>query len=63
MAPVSDGAFAAWLASKVGDLLLELRETMGFDDPDALRHAGDKKAHSDAVTSRTARRQCAELAN
>jgi 3'(2'), 5'-bisphosphate nucleotidase len=50
MAPVSDGAFAAWLASKVGDLLLELRETMGFDDPDALRHAGDKKAHDLLIT-------------
>jgi 3'(2'), 5'-bisphosphate nucleotidase len=50
MAPISDGAFAAWLAGRVGELLLELRESMGFDDPDALRHAGDKQAHDLLVT-------------
>jgi 3'(2'), 5'-bisphosphate nucleotidase len=50
MAPISDGAFAAWLAGRVGVLLLELRESMGFDDPVALRHAGDKQAHDLLVT-------------
>jgi 3'(2'), 5'-bisphosphate nucleotidase len=50
MAPASDSAFAAWLAGKVGRLLMELREVMGFDDPDALRHAGDKQAHDLLVT-------------
>ncbi len=50
MPPAGDGAFAAWLAAKVGELLLELRETMGFDDPVALRHAGDKQAHDMLVT-------------
>ncbi|GIH09085.1 3'(2'),5'-bisphosphate nucleotidase CysQ [Rhizocola hellebori] len=50
MAPVSDGAFAAWLAGKVGELLLGLQATMAFDDPDALRHAGDKQAHDLLVT-------------
>ena len=50
MPPASDGAFAAWLAAKVGELLIELRESMGFDDPPALRAAGDKQAHDLLVT-------------
>jgi 3'(2'), 5'-bisphosphate nucleotidase len=45
MAPASDGAFAAWLASRVGEALTELREQMGFGDPDKLRRAGDQSAH------------------
>ncbi|HCT77269.1 MAG TPA: 3'(2'),5'-bisphosphate nucleotidase CysQ [Micromonosporaceae bacterium] len=45
MPPASDGAFAAWLASQVGGLLMKLRDDMGFDDPAALRQAGDKQAH------------------
>jgi 3'(2'), 5'-bisphosphate nucleotidase len=45
MAPASDGAFAAWLAAKTGELLMELRADLGFGDPQALRRAGDKQAH------------------
>ncbi len=45
MAPASDGAFAAWLAAKVGETLVDLRQTKGFGDPDKLRRAGDQVAH------------------
>ncbi len=49
-----DGAFARWLADGAGDLLLQLRDEMGFDDPVALRKAGDKQAH-DFITTMLAR--------
>src|SRR5688572_25857168 len=45
MPPASDGAFAAWLAGLTGRMLQQLREDRGFDDPAALRAAGDKNAH------------------
>jgi 3'(2'), 5'-bisphosphate nucleotidase len=45
MTPVTDGGFARWLAGKAGDLLVDLREELGFSDPDALRAAGDKRSH------------------
>jgi 3'(2'), 5'-bisphosphate nucleotidase len=45
MAPASDGAFAAWLAAKAGELLAGLRAEIGFGDPEALRRAGDKQSH------------------
>jgi 3'(2'), 5'-bisphosphate nucleotidase len=45
MPPTSDGAFAAWLAERVGQMLRELRDDKGFSDPVALRGAGDKRAH------------------
>jgi 3'(2'), 5'-bisphosphate nucleotidase len=50
MAPAVDGAFARWLADGAGDLLRRLREDLGFDDPTALRHAGDKQSH-DYITT------------
>ncbi|WP_117214092.1 3'(2'),5'-bisphosphate nucleotidase CysQ [Allorhizocola rhizosphaerae] len=50
MPPASDGAFAAWLARSVGEMLQGLREEMGFGDPDALREAGDKRAHDMLLT-------------
>jgi 3'(2'), 5'-bisphosphate nucleotidase len=50
MAPAVDGAFARWLADGAGELLRSLREEMGFDDPVALRHAGDKKSHDYIAT-------------
>lgn len=50
MAPASDGAFAAWLAAKTGELLVQLRAQIGFDDPDVLRRAGDKQAHELLLT-------------
>jgi hypothetical protein len=43
--PASDGGFARWLAVRAGDLLIRLREEMGYGDPDALRAAGDKYSH------------------
>jgi 3'(2'), 5'-bisphosphate nucleotidase len=49
-----DGAFARWLADGAGDLLLRLRDEMGFDDPVALRKAGDKHSH-DFITTMLAR--------
>jgi 3'(2'), 5'-bisphosphate nucleotidase len=54
MPPAVDGAFARWLAQGAGDLLLRLREEMGFDDPTCLRKAGDKQAH-DFITTQLAR--------
>ncbi|WP_432834951.1 3'(2'),5'-bisphosphate nucleotidase CysQ [Dactylosporangium sp. CA-092794] len=43
--PATDGGFARWLAQRAGDLLLKLREEMGYADPDALRKAGDRLSH------------------
>jgi 3'(2'), 5'-bisphosphate nucleotidase len=45
MAPAVDGAFARWLAAGAGELLRRLRDEVGFDDPDALRHLGDRESH------------------
>ncbi len=45
-----DGAFARWLATEAGQLLLDLRGS-GLTDPDALRAAGDKQAHDLIATS------------
>jgi 3'(2'), 5'-bisphosphate nucleotidase len=44
--PTGDGAFARWLAGRAGDLLLEIRHTMGHRDPAALMAAGDSAAHN-----------------
>ena len=54
MPPAVDGAFARWLAQGAGDLLLQLRDEMGFDDPTDLRKSGDKHAH-DFITTMLAR--------
>src|SRR5258706_5798016 len=43
--PATDGGFARWLAQRPGDLLLKLREEMGYADPAALRDAGDRLSH------------------
>jgi 3'(2'), 5'-bisphosphate nucleotidase len=43
--PATDGGFARWLAQRAGDLLLKLREEMGYADPAALREAGDRLSH------------------
>src|SRR3954471_18669983 len=43
--PATDGGFARWLAQRAGDLLLKLREELGYADPDALRKAGDRLSH------------------
>jgi 3'(2'), 5'-bisphosphate nucleotidase len=43
--PATDGGFARWLAGRAGDLLLGLRDELGFGDADALRADGDKLSH------------------
>ncbi len=42
---ISDDELALALATEAGQLLLDLRESMGFDDPTALRTAGDLRSH------------------
>ncbi len=54
MPPAVDGSFARWLAQSAGDVLLQLRAEMGFDDPTNLRKSGDKHAH-DFITTTLAR--------
>ena len=41
----SDAEVASDLATRAGHLLLQLRARMGYDDPDALRAAGDQHSH------------------
>ena len=43
--PATDGGFARWLAGRAGEMLLALRDELGFADPDALRADGDKLSH------------------
>jgi 3'(2'), 5'-bisphosphate nucleotidase len=43
--PVIDAAFARWLADRAGQVLLQVREDMGFADGKALKTAGDRAAH------------------
>ncbi len=43
--PVIDAAFARWLADRAGQVLLAVREEMGYTDGKALKAAGDKAAH------------------
>jgi 3'(2'), 5'-bisphosphate nucleotidase len=43
--PVIDAAFARWLADRAGQVLLQVREEIGYADPKALKAAGDQAAH------------------
>ncbi|MFF5295765.1 3'(2'),5'-bisphosphate nucleotidase CysQ [Paractinoplanes globisporus] len=43
--PVIDAAFARWLAERAGQVLLQVREEMGYADGKALKTAGDRAAH------------------
>ncbi|MFV2085762.1 3'(2'),5'-bisphosphate nucleotidase CysQ [Micromonospora sp. LOL_021] len=43
--PVTDAAFARWLAGRAGESLLQVREELGYADPTALKAAGDKVSH------------------
>jgi 3'(2'), 5'-bisphosphate nucleotidase len=43
--PVIDAAFARWLAERAGQVLLQVREEMGYADGKALKAAGDRAAH------------------
>ena len=41
----SDAALASALATDAGRLLLEVRSELGYDDPRALKDAGDQRSH------------------
>src|SRR6185437_4718347 len=43
--PATDSGFARWLAGRAGEMLLTLRDELGFGDPDSLRADGDKLSH------------------
>jgi 3'(2'), 5'-bisphosphate nucleotidase len=43
--PVIDSAFARWLADRAGQVLLQVRDEMGYADGKALKTAGDRAAH------------------
>ena len=43
--PVIDAEFARWLADRAGQVLLRVRDEMGYADGKALKAAGDKAAH------------------
>ncbi|AGL21050.1 3'(2'),5'-bisphosphate nucleotidase CysQ [Actinoplanes sp. N902-109] len=43
--PVNDSAFARWLADRAGQVLLQVREDVGYADGKMLKDAGDKAAH------------------
>lgn len=43
--PVNDSAFARWLVDRAGQVLLQVREDVGYADGKALKAAGDKAAH------------------
>ncbi|CPZ73512.1 3'-phosphoadenosine 5'-phosphate phosphatase [Mycobacteroides abscessus] len=43
---VSDAALAAELAHEAGQLLLQVRTELGFDDPKGLGAAGDKRSNT-----------------
>ena len=51
---LDDQEFAAWLAGRAGEALVELRAGYGFEDPKALKDAGDKLSH-DVLLSELAR--------
>lgn len=43
--PVIDAAFARWLATRAGQVLLKVREEVGYADAKVLKAAGDQAAH------------------
>jgi len=43
--PVIDAAFARWLADRAGQVLLGVRDEIGYADGKALKTAGDRAAH------------------
>ncbi|TDC81652.1 3'(2'),5'-bisphosphate nucleotidase CysQ [Micromonospora sp. KC606] len=45
-----DCAFSGLLAAQTGELLMRLRDEMGFADPKALRASGDRQAHEFLLT-------------
>ena len=59
VASLDDQGFAAWLAGRAGEALIELRASFGFDDPKALKDAGDKLSH-DVLLSELARWRAAD---
>ena len=59
--PVIDAAFARWLADRAGQVLLQVRDDVGYGDPAALKAAGDKAAH-DLIRTELARWRPADAA-
>jgi 3'(2'), 5'-bisphosphate nucleotidase len=59
VASLDDQGFAAWLAGRAGEALIELRASFGYDDPKALKDAGDKLSH-DVLLSELARWRAAD---
>ena len=51
MSVSSDAGLAGELAAAAGDLLLALRNDVGFDDPDSLRKEGDRRSHEFLVAA------------
>ena len=43
--PVIDAAFARWLADRAGQVLLQVRDEIGYADAKVLKTAGDRAAH------------------
>jgi 3'(2'), 5'-bisphosphate nucleotidase len=52
----SDAALAAALATDAGRLLLEVRAELGYDDPRALKDAGDQRSHDFLMAKLAAKR-------
>ena len=52
--PVIDAAFARWLADRAGQVLLQVRQDVGYGDAGALKAAGDRAAH-DLIRTELAR--------
>ena len=48
---MSDSDLAGELATAAGELLLELRNEVGFDEPDSLRKQGDRRSHEFLVAA------------
>lgn len=60
-AELTDAALAADLAAAAGELLLEIREEIGFDQPWVLGDAGDRQANSLLLSRLRAERPCDEV--
>jgi 3'(2'), 5'-bisphosphate nucleotidase len=48
---INDAALAGELATSAGELLVALRNDVGFDEPDSLRKQGDRRSHEFLVAA------------
>jgi 3'(2'), 5'-bisphosphate nucleotidase len=53
---ISDGDLAGDLATRAGELLLKLRSSSGFEEPDVLRKAGDRQSNELLIAALAAQR-------